>query len=123
MRESLSVGYEVATKQLFCIPSLGSPPTLGRSAAHPIQTLGKPSLSIRLARNRYPLFAIRKAAKWAVTGRDKLPSLSAFIDDVRLAVGSNVVKRQNDADELAQGSVFFATTVLVRPWEKEWRIF
>ncbi|MGY3690536.1 hypothetical protein ACVIGA_000616 [Bradyrhizobium sp. USDA 3240] len=26
----------------------------------------------------YPLFAIRKAAKWAVTGREKLPSVSAF---------------------------------------------
>lgn len=42
----------------------------------------------------YPLFAIRKAAKWAVTGREKLPSVSAFIDDVRLAVGSGVLERQ-----------------------------
>lgn len=41
----------------------------------------------------YPLFAIRKAAKWAVTNRDKLPSVSAFIDDVRLAMGGNVLER------------------------------
>lgn len=30
----------------------------------------------------YPLIAIRDAAKWAVAGREKLPSVSAFIDDV-----------------------------------------
>lgn len=38
-------------------------------------------------------FAIRKAAKWAVTGRDKLASVSALIDDVRLAMGGNVLER------------------------------
>jgi len=46
------------------------------------------------ALGEYPLFAIRKAAKWAVTGREKLPSLSAFISDVRLAMGSNVLERK-----------------------------
>jgi hypothetical protein len=27
----------------------------------------------------FPLFAIRKAAKWAVVSKDKLPSVAAFI--------------------------------------------
>lgn len=29
----------------------------------------------------------------AVTSRDKLPSVSAFIDDARLAMGGNVLER------------------------------
>ena len=36
------------------------------------------------------LFAIRKAAKWTVVGRTKLPSVAEFIADVRLAMGSGV---------------------------------
>jgi hypothetical protein len=32
----------------------------------------------------FPLFAIRKAAKWAVISKDKLPSVAAFITDVKL---------------------------------------
>ena len=51
------------------------------------------------ALGEYPLFAIRKAAKWAVTRREKLPSLSAFIDDVRLAMGGKVLQR----DRLLRG--------------------
>jgi hypothetical protein len=42
----------------------------------------------------YPLYAIRKAAKWTVTSRDKLPSVAAFINDVKLAIGSGVLERQ-----------------------------
>ncbi len=42
----------------------------------------------------FPLYAIRKAAVWALRGSDKLPSLAAFIADVRLAVGSKVLTRQ-----------------------------
>lgn len=42
----------------------------------------------------YPLYAIRKAYKWAIRGEGKLPSLAAFIRDVKLAVGNNVVERR-----------------------------
>jgi len=42
----------------------------------------------------FPLYAIRKAAAWALRGSDKLPSLASFIADVRLAVGSKVLTRQ-----------------------------
>lgn len=42
----------------------------------------------------FPLFAIRKAAKWAVVGRTKLPSVAEFIADVRLAIGTGVLERQ-----------------------------
>jgi hypothetical protein len=41
-----------------------------------------------------PLFAIRKAYKWAVRGGDKLPSLASFLGDVRLAIGSGVLARR-----------------------------
>jgi hypothetical protein len=40
-----------------------------------------------------PMYAIRKAAKWTVVGRDKLPSVAAFIADVRLAIGPGVLER------------------------------
>jgi hypothetical protein len=36
----------------------------------------------------FALYAIRKAAKWTVTSREKLPSVATFIADVRLAIGS-----------------------------------
>jgi hypothetical protein len=39
-----------------------------------------------------PIYAIRKAYKWAVRG-DMLPSLASFLDGVRLAVGSDVLAR------------------------------
>lgn len=42
----------------------------------------------------YPLFAIRKAAKWAVVSQTKLPSVAAFIADVKLVIGSNVLQRE-----------------------------
>jgi hypothetical protein len=40
----------------------------------------------------FPLYAIRKAAKWTVVGRDKLPSVAAFIADVKLAIGPGVLE-------------------------------
>jgi hypothetical protein len=42
----------------------------------------------------YPLYAIRNAAKWTVTSRDKLPSVATFIADVKLAIGANVIERK-----------------------------
>lgn len=42
----------------------------------------------------FPMYAIRKAYKWAVRGGDRLPSLAAFIADVRLAIGTNVLTRR-----------------------------
>ena len=38
--------------------------------------------------------AIRKAAKWTVVSQTKLPSVAAFIADVRLAIGSGVLERR-----------------------------
>ncbi len=35
----------------------------------------------------FPLYAIRRAAKWAVRGSMRLPALAAFIADVRLPAG------------------------------------
>ena len=43
---------------------------------------------------QYPMYAIRKAYKWAVRAEGKMPSLAAFISDVKLAVGSEVLTRQ-----------------------------
>lgn len=42
----------------------------------------------------FPMYAIRKAYKWAIRGGNKLPSLAAFIADVRLAIGTNVLARR-----------------------------
>lgn len=42
----------------------------------------------------FPLYAIRKAAKWTVTSKDRLPSVAAFIADVKLAIGPGVLERQ-----------------------------
>jgi hypothetical protein len=42
----------------------------------------------------YPLYAIRKAAKWAFVSKDKLPSVAAFIADVKLAIGTGVLERR-----------------------------
>ncbi|WP_245274011.1 hypothetical protein [Rhizobium leguminosarum] len=42
----------------------------------------------------FPLFAIRKAYRWAVRCEGKMPSIAAFIFDVKLAMGNNIaVKR------------------------------
>ncbi|MGO8502805.1 hypothetical protein AB9F35_15070 [Rhizobium leguminosarum] len=43
----------------------------------------------------FPLFAIRKAARWAIRSEQKMPAMASFISDVRLAIGSNVVQRQS----------------------------
>lgn len=42
----------------------------------------------------FPMYAIRKSYKWAIRGGNKLPSLAAFIADVRLAIGTNVLTRR-----------------------------
>lgn len=42
----------------------------------------------------YPMYAIRKAYKWAVRGQSKIPSLASFIMDVKLATGSGVLARK-----------------------------
>jgi hypothetical protein len=42
----------------------------------------------------YPLYAIRKAARWAWRGDNKLPSLAGFIADVKLEIGANVLSRK-----------------------------
>jgi hypothetical protein len=42
----------------------------------------------------FPLFAIRKAARWAIRSETKMPSLAAFIADVRLARGRSVSNRK-----------------------------
>ncbi|PDT05420.1 hypothetical protein CO666_05785 [Rhizobium chutanense] len=42
----------------------------------------------------FPLFAIRKAFRWAVRGEGKIPSLASFISDVKLAMGLNVQERK-----------------------------
>jgi hypothetical protein len=48
-----------------------------------------------------PLYAIRKAYKWAVRGGDKLPSLASFLADVRFAVGADVLARKRLLEQLA----------------------
>ncbi|CUW85616.1 conserved hypothetical protein [Agrobacterium genomosp. 2 str. CFBP 5494] len=42
----------------------------------------------------FPLYAIRKAARWAIRGDSKMPSLAAFITSVRQAAGSQVMGRR-----------------------------
>lgn len=48
----------------------------------------------------FPMYAIRKAYKWAIRGGDKLPSLAAFIADVRLAIGDRVLTRKRLLQQL-----------------------
>jgi hypothetical protein len=52
----------------------------------------------------YPLYAIRKAAKWSVLSRTKLPSVAEFIADVKLAIGSGVVDRRRLLQKLTQAA-------------------
>jgi hypothetical protein len=71
----------------------------GMMAVMNVYTGDQAKLSLQVAEwcrylGDYPLYAIRKAAKWTVTGRDKLPSVAAFIADVKLAIGSGVSDRQ-----------------------------
>ncbi|WP_261316769.1 hypothetical protein [Rhizobium leguminosarum] len=42
----------------------------------------------------FPLYAIRKAYRWAVRSEGKMPSLASFIGDVKLAMGSKVQERK-----------------------------
>lgn len=42
----------------------------------------------------FPMYAIRRAARWAVRGDKKLPALSDFIRDVKLAIGNKVLTRK-----------------------------
>lgn len=42
----------------------------------------------------FPMFAIRKAYKYSVRTGEKLPSLAAFIQEVRHAMGSHVAQRR-----------------------------
>ncbi len=48
----------------------------------------------------FPLYAICKAAKWTVVSRDKLPSVAAFIADVKLAIGIGIWERKRLLFEL-----------------------
>jgi hypothetical protein len=49
--------------------------------------------------SEFPLYAVRKAVKWAVRGSSKLPTIAALVADVRLAIGNNVLQR----DRLLRG--------------------
>lgn len=49
---------------------------------------------------KMPLFAIRKAYRWAIRGGHKMPTLAAFIADCRLAVGTDVLNRRKLLIEL-----------------------
>lgn len=49
----------------------------------------------------YPLWAIYKAYKWSARAERKMPSLSEFIADVKLAVGTDVLGRQRLLKQLA----------------------
>lgn len=51
----------------------------------------------------FPLWAIRVAYKWAVRGEGKLPSLSSFIKDVQLAMGSETLARKRLLEGLLAG--------------------
>ncbi|MBZ9975511.1 hypothetical protein [Mesorhizobium sp. BR-1-1-10] len=42
----------------------------------------------------FPLYAIRKAYRWAIRGEGKIPSLASFIRDVKVAIGTNVLARR-----------------------------
>lgn len=48
----------------------------------------------------FPLYAIRKAYKWAIRSETKLPTLAAFICDVRLAIGAGVLERKRLLERL-----------------------
>lgn len=42
----------------------------------------------------FPLWCIKIAARWAVRGEDRLPTLAGFIKNVRLAMGNNTLERK-----------------------------
>ncbi|WP_246723991.1 hypothetical protein [Rhizobium leguminosarum] len=49
----------------------------------------------------FPLFAIRKAARWAIRGEQKMPSLAAFIGDTKIAMGRQAFARRKLLTEWA----------------------
>lgn len=51
----------------------------------------------------FPMFAIRKAYRWAVRGGERLPSLAAFITDVREAIGQGVIQRKRHLENWLAG--------------------
>jgi hypothetical protein len=51
----------------------------------------------------FPLYAIRKAAKWARRGEKKMPDLASFIKDVKLAVGTGVLERKRLLEQWLNG--------------------
>lgn len=48
----------------------------------------------------FPMYAIKRAIKWAIRGEKKLPPLSDFIRDVKLAVGDKVLSRKRMLEQL-----------------------
>lgn len=48
----------------------------------------------------FPLYAVRKAIKWAKNSSDKLPTIKALREDAKLAVGSNVLPRKQLLERL-----------------------
>ncbi|WAP69067.1 hypothetical protein [Jiella pelagia] len=42
----------------------------------------------------FPLYAIRKASRWAIRSQEKLPTLAKFISSVRVAAGDSVYDRK-----------------------------
>jgi hypothetical protein len=79
----------------------------GMMAAMNVFTGDQTKLSLQVAEwchylEDYPLYAVRKAAKWTVVSREKLPSVAAFIADVKLAVGTGVLWRRRILAQLAE---------------------
>lgn len=52
----------------------------------------------------YPLYAIKKAYKWALRGDDKLPSLAQFIRDVKVAIGTETLARHKLLKQLVSST-------------------
>lgn len=51
----------------------------------------------------FPMFAIRKAYRLAVRGGERMPSLAAFISDVREAIGPGVIQRRKHLENWLAG--------------------
>lgn len=78
----------------------------GMMAVMNVYTGDQTKLSLQVAEwchylGDFPLYAIRKAAKWTVTSKDKLPSVAAFLADVKLAIGPGVLERHKHLRRLA----------------------
>lgn len=77
----------------------------GMMAVMNVYTGDQAKLSLQVAEwchylGDFPLYAIRKAAKWTVTSKDKLPSVATFIADVKLAIGTGVLARRQNLENL-----------------------